>query len=126
MVITKFRPTPIIQKRFFMSKYSKSDTNYAYMITANHLLSGEVIYWDNAGKWKSALEQVHLFRDEVAAKESLAQAVLQSHIAVGVYVVKVASDNKHQRPNPDHIREILRAKGPGDYVYPVSEFKQVA
>ena len=83
------------------------------VLTANHLIEGDVIYWDAQGNWVRRHEDALFIDDETIANDLLAQAKAQPHIAVGPYLADAASDNG--TPVPTHFREDFRTRGPGNY-----------
>ena len=84
------------------------------MLTANHLLSGEVIYLTAELTWSKDPAEALLFRDQHAASEALQQAERQPDLLVGAYLADAIQDGRGKTV-PVHIREILRAKGPSNY-----------
>lgn len=83
------------------------------VLTANHLLDGDVIYWSPAGDWVGRFEQARYFDNEPAALAALARAEAQSDTVVGPYL---ADARLHEgRPAPAHFRERFRNRGPSNY-----------
>jgi len=85
------------------------------VVTANDLMSGDVIYLAQNGSWVRDLRDAALLGDEADAGARLFEAETQPHIAVGAYLADaVASD---AGPQPCHFREKFRAKGPSNYAH---------
>ena len=82
------------------------------VLTANHLLEGDVIYWAN-GQWVRAHEDAEYFDDEQKAQEALGLAQAQPDIVVGAYLADAALEDG--QPVPTHFREDFRTKGPSNY-----------
>lgn len=81
------------------------------ILTANHLLSGEVVYFDAKQNWVTKFAEAKVFASEDDAEAALAQ--VGEDEVVGAYLVSVDVDgNQH---SPDHFREEFRAKGPSNY-----------
>ncbi|MEO9651686.1 MAG: DUF2849 domain-containing protein [Roseobacter sp.] len=84
------------------------------VVTANHLLKGDVIYQTASG-WTRELTEAEVLTDEADAQLRLIDASQQVSEVVGVYLADVdATDNT---PKPTHFREDFRAKGPSNYVH---------
>jgi len=83
------------------------------ILTANHLISGEVIYLSRDGGWVSSIHQALLITDPLVANERLAEAETQTSIVVGPYLIEAAQslDNCIQ---PKHFREGFRMRGPSN------------
>ena len=84
------------------------------VLTANHLLEGDVIYWDADGKWVRSMADALYLDDEVLAGHLLAEAKGQPHIAVGPYLADASLDDAGL-PIPTHFREDFRTRGPSNY-----------
>ncbi|MEM7240959.1 MAG: DUF2849 domain-containing protein [Pseudomonadota bacterium] len=84
------------------------------VLTANHLLEGDVIYWAD-GVWVRALKEAEFFDDELTAQAALAKAQAQPDIVVGAYLADAALEDGH--PVPTHFREDFRTKGPSNYAH---------
>lgn len=83
------------------------------VLTANHLLSGDVIYRGHRGEWVSRHRDAVLFNDEHSADSALAAALEQSAIAVGPYLANAQMGENG--PEPVHFREAFRTRGPSNY-----------
>ncbi len=94
------------------------------VVTANHLLEGDVIYMDVNQKWVRELHQAHLIEDEAQADAWLAVAAAQPWQVVGAYLADAKSSAVG--PVPAHFREAFRAKGPSNYAHGKIEQDQVA
>lgn len=82
-----------------------------YVISANHLFNGEVVFWKNAGEWSYLLADAYVFDDKGDAEDNL-RHVRPDHV-VGEYLITVRRDN--DRVIPIHLREAIRASGPTNY-----------
>ncbi|WP_039017288.1 DUF2849 domain-containing protein [Halocynthiibacter namhaensis] len=85
------------------------------VITANHLLSGDVIYWSADSCWVNAHADAALFTQQDAAETQLSQANAQQNIAVGVMLADAVMGTNG--PEPVHFREEFRATGPSNYFH---------
>ena len=83
------------------------------VVTANHLLSGEVVYLSPEDTWVTALPEAEVIEDEAHAQLRLLDGEVRSHEVVGVYLADVASGTEGTRPV--HFREAFRATGPSNY-----------
>jgi len=84
------------------------------VVTANHLLQGDVIYWIGDGNWSRKHKDAAYFVDEAAADEALAKAVKQADKIVGAYLAN-AQLGEDGKPEPTHFREAFRTRGPSNY-----------
>lgn len=82
------------------------------IVSANHLLDGDVIYLTATGGWTRDLTQAAVLCDPDTAGHHLAIAAAQPGIAVGPYLADVALDGSS--PRPLHYREIFRTRGPSN------------
>ncbi|MEH6835214.1 MULTISPECIES: DUF2849 domain-containing protein [Falsihalocynthiibacter] len=83
------------------------------VVTANELISGDVVYLSADGKWAHRHADAELLTDEVRAAVRLQLAEAQVGQIVGAYLADaVASD---AGPVPVHFREEFRAAGPSNY-----------
>ncbi|MEO0358229.1 MAG: DUF2849 domain-containing protein [Pseudomonadota bacterium] len=85
------------------------------VVTANHLLEGDVIYMDVNQKWVRDLNQAHLLEDESQADTWLAVAAAQPWQIVGAYLADAKSSPAG--PVPTHFREDFRRRGPSNYAH---------
>ena len=84
------------------------------VLTANHLLEGDVIYLAPGGEWTRHLREALLFEEETAANDALSAARLRTDMLVDPYLAD-AVYNASGRPHPTHYREAFRASGPSNY-----------
>ena len=84
------------------------------VVTANHLLAGDVIYQTATG-WTRDLAKAEVLTDEADADLRLIEASQQVDIIVGAYLADVTVENGI--PKPAHFRETFRATGPGNYAH---------
>jgi hypothetical protein len=84
------------------------------IVTANHLLAGDVIYQTASG-WTRRLEEAEVLTDEADAAIRLIDASQQLDIVVGAYLTDVKLVNNV--PQPVHFREDFRATGPSNYAH---------
>lgn len=83
------------------------------VVTANHLLDGDVIYLDANDSWVRNLAYANLLDDAAVADAKLAFAQAQIGDVVGVYLMDVRATPVG--PAPTHFRETFRATGPSNY-----------
>lgn len=81
------------------------------IVSANALLTGDVVYLSGSGCWVKDLGQAQIARGRQAAAALLDAAGAYPHQVVGPYLVDVtlADDGA---PRPTERREILRTTGP--------------
>ena len=84
------------------------------VVTANHLLEGDVIYMRADGSWTRLHSEARLFEDAESADEALAAAQSQSLELVGAYLAD-AIMGADGMPEPVHFREAFRTRGPSNY-----------
>lgn len=84
------------------------------VITANHLLSGDVIYFTAENSWSVSHADAVLMTEKDTAQHQLSKAALDTRIAVDPYLAD-ARLNADGNPEPTHFREIFRSKGPSNY-----------
>ncbi len=82
------------------------------VVTANHLLRGDVIYQTTTG-WTRRLSQAEVLTDEAHADLRLIEASQQTDTVVGAYLADVALSD--DGPKPAHFREAFRARGPSNH-----------
>jgi len=83
------------------------------VITANDLLTGEVVYLDSAHRWSPELSAAKVFGVLDEAEGELAAAFSEA-VVVGAYLAEVSSDSVVA---PRHYRETFRLKGPSNYFH---------
>ncbi len=84
------------------------------VVTANHLLAGDVIYQTSTG-WTRSLAEAEVLTDEADAELRLIDAMQQADQVVGAYLAEVDISGSH--PKPMHFREDFRARGPSNYAH---------
>ncbi len=84
------------------------------IITANDLLSGDVIYFTKSNDWSLSHNDAAPCLTQNEADEILAKAQLHQAQIVGAYLADIGFD-ENQNPIPLHFREKFRAKGPSNY-----------
>ncbi len=84
------------------------------ILTANHLLEGDVIYLTSRGEWTQDLREAWLIEDEMEANTALENAQLHQDKLVEPYLADAVAD-AGKRPAPSHFREAFRARGPSNY-----------
>lgn len=82
------------------------------VVTANHLLEGDVVY-QTADGWTRELSRAELLTDEAHADLRLIEASQQTDEIVGAYLADVLAEG--DAPAPAHFREAFRATGPSNY-----------
>ena len=82
------------------------------VITANDLLTGEVVYLDLAHRWSPELSAAKVFNALDEAEGELVAAF--SEAVVGAYLAEVSNDTA---VTPRHYRESFRHKGPSNYFH---------
>lgn len=85
------------------------------VLTANHLLDGDVIYWSKSGHWVDRFEDALYLDDEARAHAVLRQAERQQDTVVGPYLADATLVDG--RPAPAHFRERFRNTGPSNYAH---------
>ncbi|MDA8803979.1 DUF2849 domain-containing protein [Amylibacter sp.] len=90
-----------------------SNTQPNKVITANHLLNGNVVYLNSQFDWVNRLSDAKVFTDETSIEEAITNANSQQHVVVGVYSINIAVIN--EIITPKHFREQFRNKGPSNY-----------
>ncbi|GAA6207691.1 DUF2849 domain-containing protein [Cognatishimia sp. WU-CL00825] len=86
------------------------------VITANHLLEGDVIYMTDTGEWTRQMAEAVLLTDEADADVRLIEAQQQAATTVGVYLADAKAD-ENGNPSPTHFREEFRRVGPSNYFH---------
>jgi hypothetical protein len=82
------------------------------VVTANHLLSGDVVYLTKASSWSRRIHDAAVVANVEAGAALLAEAETQAkqNIVVAPYLIPV--DASVTPPKPIQYREVLRAEGP--------------
>jgi len=84
------------------------------VVTANHLLDGDVIYLTKDDEWSRNHAAAHLLTIEEDANLWLAKAETQQDFLVGAYLADAILDDDGN-PAPVHFREAFRSRGPSNY-----------
>jgi hypothetical protein len=84
------------------------------VVTANHLLEGDVIYQTATG-WTRRLSEAEMLTDEADADLRLIDALQQTDAVVGAYLADVKLVNNALEPT--HFREEFRTTGPSNYAH---------
>ena len=84
------------------------------VVTANHLLDGDVIYQTETG-WTRDLSHAEVLTDEAIADLRLIEASQQTSEIVGAYLADITLQDG--KPTPAHFREDFRATGPSNYFH---------
>ena len=84
------------------------------VVTANHLLEGDVIYQTATG-WTRRLSEAEMLTDEADADLRLIDALQQTDAVVGAYLADVKLVNNTLEPT--HFREEFRTTGPSNYAH---------
>jgi uncharacterized protein YjbI with pentapeptide repeats len=85
------------------------------IVTANDLLTGEVIYQTDNNSWTKHLIKAEILEQAILANERLETAKLQEFKVVGAYLIDVSLSTLG--PAPCHFRERFRSKGPSNYFH---------
>lgn len=86
------------------------------VVTANDLLSGDVVYLEQDGSWSRSLFDAAIALDANAAQALLACGSEQQRRIVGAYLVDLQI-NDDGTPEPVHFREVFRTRGPSNYFH---------
>jgi len=84
------------------------------IVTANHLLKGDVVYQTASG-WSRDLVDAQVLTDKEQADLRLSEASQQVADIVGAYLTDIALTDGV--PSTTHFREAFRAKGPSNYAH---------
>ncbi len=84
----------------------------AQYVTANDLLTGEVVFLAADGSWATAFAAAALIADPEANARRLARAVADEARVVGAYLADAAAGEAAL-----HFREKFRATGPSNYFH---------
>ncbi|NKX45846.1 DUF2849 domain-containing protein [Roseicyclus persicicus] len=85
------------------------------VLTANALIEGDVVYLAPDGGWTRHHAQAELIEDEATAALRLLDAEARGHEVVGPYLADAARGPKG--PEPVHVRESFRTRGPSNYAH---------
>lgn len=86
---------------------------HGFVITANALIEGDVVWLTTAGTLTRRLEEAEVFTSREQAETALATANSRSAELVGCYVADTRMTPNG--PAPAHFREGFRARGPSNY-----------
>lgn len=86
------------------------------VVTANHLLDGDVVYLTPQGTWSRHLREAELISNEDRAAQLIKLAETRPEIIVGAYLSDAGVD-ANGAPIPVHFREDFRARGPSNYFH---------
>ena len=88
------------------------------VITANELLSGEVVYLSPLHAWLPTLVTSQVYQAIEQAEAVLAQVAIESEV-IGPYLMEVAVLNNvpGESISPKHYREEFRRRGPSNYFH---------
>lgn len=84
------------------------------VVTANHLLEGDVIYQTATG-WTRRFEEAEVLTDEADADLRMIDAMQQVDVVVGAYLADIKLEDG--TPQTTHFREEFRATGPSNYAH---------
>ncbi|NRB02441.1 MAG: DUF2849 domain-containing protein [Rhodobacteraceae bacterium] len=84
------------------------------VVTANHLLEGDVIY-QTADGWTRNLAEAEILLEQADADMRLIEASQQTDVVVGAYLAN--ADASDDGPQANHFREEFRATGPSNYFH---------
>ncbi|WP_405402950.1 DUF2849 domain-containing protein [Paracoccus sp. Ld10] len=91
------------------------------VITANDLREGHNL-WMCADGWTPDPRQATVYDDEAIADLALLEAVAQSEVVVGPYLVE--AKRGPNGPEPVHFREAFRQRGPSNYFHGIQADQQ--
>ena len=89
-----------------------SQPDRAHYVTANDLLTGEVVFLAANGGWVGDMAEAKFFTDADEGARHLAQAEADGGRVVGPYLAEAAHAG-----TPVHFRERFRARGPSNYFH---------
>jgi hypothetical protein len=92
------------------------------VVTANNLVSGDVIYLTADDTWSPHHHAADLLEDEADAQLRLLDASRDRH-AVGAYLAEARQGKTG--PEPVHLREAVRTRGPSNYHHGKQEVRHV-
>ncbi len=91
------------------------------VVTANHLIEGDVIYLTLDDQWTRDLQAAELITDEAHAQIRLLDAQARAAEVVGAYLADVKAGPNG--PEPTHFREEFRNTGPSNYFHGKQEVR---
>ena len=86
------------------------------VITANHLLEGDVIYYRGDGTWSRDLNEAIVAGSEEQGETLLVEASSRPEEVVGPYLADVELQDDGVIL-PTHFREAFRTRGPSNYFH---------
>jgi hypothetical protein len=89
-----------------------SEATRMWLISANDLLLGDVVYLSGQSTWTRELTGAEFFISEQAAEQARIQAESQSNQVIGPIVVAASWHASDQRVELDHYRDRFRESGP--------------
>ena len=95
-----------------MTRYQTSKP-VSHVVTASHLLEGDVIYRMQTGRWCRDLAEAELLPDPATAATALQTAEREGDPILGAYLAAVHTDASGT-VHPVHFRETFRATGPSN------------
>ncbi len=84
------------------------------IVTANDLVTGEVIYLTGHENWSGHMADAAVAHNSQMAEALLAKAQYQQDKIVGAYLADICLSRKGE-PEPVHFRELFRSRGPSNY-----------
>ncbi len=84
-----------------------------HILTANDLISGEVVYFRESGTWTRHHRKALVFFDADLCATQLTKIERTDATIVGPYIIAVKAAND-QAAEPAHFREVFRATGPSN------------
>lgn len=90
-----------------------SRQTHPQVVTANHLMEGDAVWFTADGAWTRHLTEAAVARAPEEADALLGAAKAQQDRVVGPYLADVALD-PHGEPTPVHFREAFRTRGPSN------------
>lgn len=83
-----------------------------YVVSANTLLTGDVVFRQANGSWSSAIDEAQVLHTQDKAFVQLAQAQEDEHANIVIAPVLIEVTVQAGAIRPVHIRERIRALGP--------------
>ena len=100
-----------------------TETALYYVITANDLYDGEVVFWAGSDQWDALLVNAYAF-DDIKDAEGII-AGLPADQVEGAYPISVTR-NDLGALTPTHLRETIRATGPTNYFHGKQNDRQIS
>ncbi len=83
------------------------------ILTAHHLIDGDVVYMDACGNWTRRIAQARLISDQIEAEALLKTAEADSGNVISA-ALSDALPGVDGTPQPTHFREVFRMTGPSN------------